>query len=126
MISNVSTVGGSLGKCLANIRKYKNVTDFMFDLTKNTAVGGTFNYLVSNVPIIGYLLVTGGYSISFYSIFSNQMSNRTKKIQEIGNITIDTASSIGSGILGAVIGQSLIPIPILGAFVGGVVGSFVG
>lgn len=44
----------------------------------------------------------------------------------MGNLTIDTASSLSSGILGAFVGQSLIPIPVLGAFIGGVVGGFVG
>jgi hypothetical protein len=44
----------------------------------------------------------------------------------LGNLTIDTASSVGSGILGAFVGQSLIPVPFLGAFIGGVVGGLVG
>ena len=37
-------------------------------------------------------------------------------------MTISAASSIGSGILGATIGQTLIPVP--GAFIGGLVGGF--
>jgi phage tail tape-measure protein len=41
-------------------------------------------------------------------------------------MTVDTASSIGSGLIGATIGQSLIPIPFLGAFVGGFIGGFIG
>lgn len=44
----------------------------------------------------------------------------------MGNLTIDTASSIGSGILGAFIGQTLIPVPVVGAFFGGLVGGFIG
>lgn len=44
----------------------------------------------------------------------------------MGNMGIDTASSVGSGLLGAFIGQSLIPVPVLGAFIGGVIGGLVG
>lgn len=96
------------------------------DLSKGAAISGTFNYLIYNVPIIGYLFVTGGYTYSFYSIFSNKYSTVDKKIKEMGNLTIDTASSIGSGIIGALIGQTLIPLPVVGAFFGGVVGGFIG
>jgi hypothetical protein len=126
MVNNVTTIGGSLGKCLADIKKYDSAGDFMMDLSKGAAISGSFNYLIYNVPLIGYLFVTGGYTYSFYSIFSNKYSTFHKKFQEMGNLTIDTASSLGSGILGAFIGQSLIPVPIVGAFVGGLVGGFIG
>ena len=42
------------------------------------------------------------------------------------NITIGSVTSIGSGLIGATIGQSLIPIPVLGASIGGLVGGFIG
>ena len=35
-------------------------------------------------------------------------------------------ATIGTGIGGIVIGQMLIPIPVIGAFIGGIVGSFIG
>jgi hypothetical protein len=126
VLSNVSTVGGSLGKCLADINEYENASDFMMDLSKGAAISGSFNYIISTVPIVGYLFVTGGYTYSFYAIFTNKYSTFGKKFQQVGNMTIDTASSLGSGILGAFVGQSLIPVPVLGAFIGGVVGGFIG
>lgn len=126
MLNNVGTIGGSLGKCIADINNYDSASDFMMDLTKGAAISGTFNYLIYNVPLVGYLFVTGGYTYTFYSIFTNKYSTFGKKFQEIGNMTIDTASSVGSGIIGAFVGQSLIPVPVLGAFIGGVVGGFVG
>ncbi len=126
MLNNVTTIGGSLGKCLADINKYDSATDFMMDLSKGAAISGTFNYLIYNIPLIGYLFVTGGYTYSFYSIFSNKYSTFEKKFQQMGNLTIDTASSFGSGFLGAFIGQTLIPVPVVGAFIGGLVGGFIG
>lgn len=41
-------------------------------------------------------------------------------------MTIGVAGAVGSGIVGAAIGQTLIPVPILGAFIGGFVGGFIG
>lgn len=125
-MNHVNSAGGSLGKSLANIKNYKSPADFMLDISKGIAISGSFSYIISSVPLIGYLFVTGGYTISFYSIFSNHFSSSKKKFQEIGNATIDTASSIGSGILGAFVGQTFIPVPILGAFVGSMIGGFIG
>jgi hypothetical protein len=126
LIDHFSTVGGTLGKCLANIKSYESVGDFMFDLSKKSIINGSFNFIVSNVPLIGIMFVTGGYTYSFISVFKNKFKNKKKKFRELGVITLDVVSSLGTGLLGATIGQSLIPIPFLGAFVGGFIGGLVG
>lgn len=115
-----------MGKCLAEIDMYDNVGDFMVSLSKRTIIGGSFNYLIMSVPLLGYVFVTGGFSYTFYYIFSNQYANSDKKLRELRNVTIGSATSLGSGLLGATVGQSLIPIPVLGAFIGGLVGGFIG
>jgi hypothetical protein len=121
-----STVGGALGKCLADIKKYDSVGDFMFDFSKKTVINGTFNYIATNIPLVGILLATGGYTYTMYHIFSNKIVNKKKKLQKVGFLTFDIASTFGTGLLGAVVGQTFIPIPFLGAFLGGFVGSFIG
>lgn len=126
MVDHVSTVGGTLGRCLADIKHYNSMGEFVLDLSKRTIISGSFNYVATNIPLIGLIFVTGGFTYSFYYILSNQMVTKRRKMQDIGFMTLDAASSLGSGILGAVIGQSLIPIPFLGAFVGGLIGGFVG
>lgn len=78
------------------------------------------------VPLLGYVFVTGGFTYTFYYIFTNKYANSDKKMRELRNVTIGSATSIGSGLIGAAIGQTLIPIPMLGAFVGGLIGGFVG
>ena len=98
----------------------------MTDLSKRTAISGSINYLLQAIPMLGYIFVAGGFTYSFYYIFTNKVSDNKRKFEDIGKITIDTASTIGSGFLGAIVGQSLIPVPVLGAFIGGVVGSLVG
>jgi len=105
MLNNVSVIGGSLGKCIADINNYDSASDFMMDLSKGAAISGTFNYLIYSVPLIGYLFVTGGYTYTFYSIFSNKYSTFGKKFSEIGNLTIDTASSLGSWSLRSIRGS---------------------
>jgi hypothetical protein len=72
------------------------------------------------------LFATGGYTFTLFSIFRNKNVNTAKKFQQMGYITFDVASSLGTGLIGAVVGQSLIPVPFLGAFIGGFVGSFIG
>lgn len=126
LTDHFSTVGGALGKCLADIKHYDSIGDFMFDLSKKSFINGTFNYIATNIPLIGIMFASGGYSYSIYSIFSNKNVNKKKKMQEIGFMTVDTASSFGSGLLGATIGQSVIPIPVVGAFVGGFIGGLIG
>jgi len=126
MTDHIGTVGGALGKCLADIKNYDSAGDFMFDLSKKSFINGTFNYIATNIPLIGIMFASGGYTYSMYSIFSNKNVNKKKKFQEIGFMTVDTASSLGSGLLGATIGQSVIPIPFVGAFIGGFIGGFIG
>lgn len=126
MIDNLNILGGTMGRCLAEIDKYKNVGHFMADLSRRTVLAGSMSYMINAVPILGYLFISGGFTYSFYYIFSNKYANKAKKFRDLGNITVGTASSFGSGVLGAIVGQSLIPIPGVGAFVGGFVGGFLG
>lgn len=98
----------------------------MTSLSKRTIIGGSFNYLLTSVPLLGYVFVTGGFTYTFYYIFSNQYANSDKKLRELRNVTLGSAASVGSGLIGAAVGQTLIPVPVLGAFVGGLVGGFIG
>jgi hypothetical protein len=125
-VNYFSTVGGSLGRCLADINKYESVGDFVFDLSKRSVISGGFNYVATQVPLVGILFVTGGFSYTLFGIFSKEHTTNTKKFQQVGYVTFDVASTIGTGLLGAAIGQALIPVPFLGAFVGAMVGGFVG
>lgn len=115
-----------MGKCLAEIDMYDDVGQFMVSLSKRTIIGGSFNYILMSVPLLGYVFVTGGFTYTFYYIFTNQYANSDRKLRQLRNVTIGSATSIGSSLIGATIGQTLIPIPILGAFIGGLVGGFLG
>lgn len=126
MIDNINVIGGTMGRSLAEIGDYDSVGQFMGTLSKRMMIGGSLNYMLTSVPLLGYIFITGGYTYSFYYIFKNKYANSDKKLREIKHMTIGTASSIGSGLLGATVGQTLIPIPVLGAFIGGFIGGFLG
>jgi hypothetical protein len=111
---------------LASIKSYESIGDFMFDLSKRSIINGSFNYIATNIPLIGIMFATGGYTYTIYSILNNKIVNKKKKIQQVGFITVDMLSSLGTGLIGAVVGQSVIPVPIVGAFIGGMVGGFIG
>ncbi len=44
----------------------------------------------------------------------------------MSSVAITTTTIIGSSITGALVGQALIPIPVFGAFVGSVIGGYLG
>lgn len=95
-------------------------------MSKTTAIYGTISIMMAEVPIISYLIIAGGFTYSFYVTFKNGATSKIKKAKLIGNATLTAVGSIGSTIGGILLGQALLPIPFLGAFVGGVLGGFFG
>ena len=72
------------------------------------------------------MMITGGYSLTFYQLYNNDVIDNELKLKQIGLMTLDMGTKVGASLLGAVVGQTLIPIPIVGAFIGSVFGGFVG
>ena len=64
-------------------------------------------------------------SVIILAVIDRTTSNM-KKAKQIGKDTVSAVGSVGSSVAGMMIGQSLIPIPFLGVFVGGVIGGFLG
>jgi hypothetical protein len=124
--SSLETVGGSLGGCLADIRKYDSMGSFVVDFSSKTLVSGSLSYLVERLPIMGYFLVAGGFTYSFYRILKSKFKTTSKKIRDLGRMAIDTGATLGAGIIGGIVGEALIPIPFVGMFVGSVIGGFLG
>lgn len=102
--SGLETMGGSLGSCLANIRNYDSVGSFVVDFSSKTIVSGSLNYLVERVPIMGYFLVAGGFTYSFYRVLKSNFKTTNKKIRDLGKMALDTGTSLGAGIIGGIVG----------------------
>lgn len=79
-----------------------------------------------HIPILGYMIFAGTFSAGFYKIFANKFSTDRKKMKELGCYVLGTTATVGSSVLGAVTGQLLIPIPVVGALIGGAIGGFIG
>jgi hypothetical protein len=82
--------------------------------------------MISRIPLLGYFLIFGGFSLSFYSIFQNPVKSKRKKFKDIISVLLSTTSSVGSGVIGGFFGSAFIPIPVLGLFIGSLVGGLVG
>ena len=80
MPKNAHTIGGSLGNCLADLNKYDSFQSFFTDFSKNAVISTSLNFVVSNIPLIGYILVTGGFSLTFYNLLKNDFKNDQRKI----------------------------------------------
>ena len=71
-------------------------------------------------------MAAGSFTHAFYRIFSNRFSTDGKKIAELGGFVVKAGATIGSSIVGAFVGQALIPVPVVGALFGTVVGGLLG
>jgi hypothetical protein len=72
------------------------------------------------------MIFAGTFSANFYKIFSNKFSTDKKKFKEFGGFMLNTTTTVGTSILGAITGQMLIPIPIVGALIGSIIGGYIG
>lgn len=123
-LRGIQNVGDSLGKCLANFQNYDSVNSFVKDFSKKIAISGSISYIVFKIPSFGTLMVIGGFSYNLYNIITSDYKNNKNKFNDVQKITIKTSASVGGGIIGAAVGQAFIPIPVVGMFLGGLVGGF--
>ncbi len=108
------------------MKRYNSPSDFFKDLSKRAILSKSLEEIMMVIPIVGFLIVAGSFTKAFYEIFSNHFSTDSKKLTEITGFVIKTGATVGTSILGAFVGQALIPIPVVGALVGTVVGGFLG
>lgn len=126
MVRGMQTLGGSLGSCLAKVGDYDSVGSFVMDFSQKALLSSSLNFMISRLPLLGYFLIVGGFSLSFYNILQNKTKSSKKKLKDIGHMFLGTSSSVGSGIVGGFVGAAFIPIPVLGVFIGSMIGGFIG
>lgn len=68
----------------------------------------------------------GSFSYAFYNIYNCKVTDTTKKLKEIGRISLTAFSLVGASITGAILCEILIPIPLVGTFFGGLLGGYLG
>ena len=82
--------------------------------------------LIAHIPVVVYMIAVGSFSAAFYNIYSNKFATEGKKLKQLGGFMIHSGTAMGSSILGAFAGQFLIPVPVVGALVGTVIGGYLG
>lgn len=70
------------------------------------------------IPVVGFLIQQGLIAYAVGSTASNKVLCTEQKAKNLGHIGVQGSMGIG----GAVAGQILIPIPVLGAVIGGTIG----
>jgi hypothetical protein len=125
-IGDLTNTGGTLGKCLTDITKYADTSEFLKDISQRAILAHGFNTVFQKIPILGYLLIVGSLSYSFYGVMRNKLNSTDKKMKDFGSLAIVASTSIGTSIAGGLIGQLLIPVPVLGALIGTAIGGFLG
>ena len=96
------------------------------DISTKTAFCGSLGLLMMEIPIMKYFFVAGGLSYTLYQTLSNEAVDAATKMKQLGHVSVSALGSIGASVAGMARGQLLIPVPFLGAFIGGVIGGYVG
>ena len=125
-LENFTNLDGVIGRCLFLMKQYHQPSDFFKDFSKRAILSKSIDQIMLALPIIGFFIAAGTFAVEFYHIFSNHYSTDTKKLAELTGFLIKTGTTIGSSIIGAMVGQTLIPIQVVGALLGTVVGGMIG
>jgi hypothetical protein len=108
------------------MKEYHKASDFFKDFSKRAILSKSIEQIMLALPLVGFFLAARTFTKAFYTIFSNHFSTNTKKLTEVTGFLIKTGATMGSSVLGAIVGQTLIPIPVVGALIGTVLGGMLG
>jgi hypothetical protein len=71
-------------------------------------------------------VVTGGLSYIVYVSYNDEIASSLKKMKDVGKTSVIVVGAVGTTVTGMIVGEILIPIPVVGALVGGVIGGYLG
>ena len=123
--TSMSSASGALGELLYDLMEgKKKLSALPKDLLLRTAQDLVISTIIGFSPFIAIAIAGSLGAFSVYSFVSNQTLSSEKKVQMI--VELFTKGSVRSAITlgGAVLGNSLVPVPVLGSIVGGVTGGF--
>jgi hypothetical protein len=114
----------AIGDFLYKLMKGKDdVRTITKDLVKDTSQYLALKVMIKSCPHLALAMATIIGIRTLNSVVQNEFIGREQKIERILNIFGKTGFRLGAAFGGALVGQALLPIPILGAFLGGVAGT---
>ncbi|KAM3134368.1 hypothetical protein pb186bvf_013481 [Paramecium bursaria] len=108
------------GMFLANLSRTNKLQQFLYSFGENAVNNGCMTQLIQYMPLFKEFLDVGGFGNQALTIHKEVYAPE-RKITPVG--TLVTSTSLVSG---AIIGQVLIPIPLVGGIVGGILGGYLG
>ena len=94
------------------------------DLLQEASGALAINVLLGTMPHVAFAVAWVVGIKSIVDLQRNKFIKTSMKARLMGNIVARSGASLGLTIGSAMIGQALIPIPLLGSFIGGVIGGF--
>jgi hypothetical protein len=115
---------GAVGDFLYRLVQGKEpISDISKDLAIGTGKSIAMKVLIGVAPHVALAVAAAVGIKTLNDLRTNQLMSSSSKAVLLANIFAKTGTKIGIGIGSALIGQALIPIPVLGSFLGGVVGT---
>ena len=65
---------GIVGRTLYMMKQYSGVNAFFLDLSRRAILIKSAEELIHQLPIFGYIILAGTFSIKFYKILTNKLS----------------------------------------------------
>ena len=126
-LSNIAIMSGSgaIGCFIFRLVSGKmSLKESCKEFITNTTNSITINLIMSTIP---YVAMSVAWVVSFkvmVDLASNKFVSKAKKAKLACSIIGRTGAGMSIAVCSALLGQVLVPVPLLGSFVGGVIGGF--
>ena len=116
---------GALGEFLFKLAEgRKPISSLSKEFFVKASSSLAINLLVKVSPELAVVTAWAVGVKTINDLYQNKLLKNDKKVKMLVDIFARTGTNIGVTIGSAIVGQALIPIPILGGFIGGVIGGF--
>ena len=116
---------GAVGSFLFKLVQGKeSVHKISKELARDAGSSVALTVLMSTMPFVAISIASVLGVKTINDLRNNEFISDHKKVTIISEVLARAGTKTAFAVGGAVVGQSLIPVPILGAFIGGVVGGF--
>jgi hypothetical protein len=121
MMSGTGAIGNFLFKLVEGKDEVQEISQ---KFVKDAGSSAALTVIMTTMPFVGLSIASVVGAKAINDLRKNKYIKPSKKVTIISEILARTGAKAALTIGGAAIGQTLIPIPFLGAFVGGVIGGF--